>query len=165
MTFSVAGVHLAKRYPEDICRELNVQKLRQVTLTSDDATVAGGDMNRRAMNEQLQCDGYEESGDLPWYAGMVSTSPTDPRSFTDGVRYWNRMHGLPLGDDWSHQWQEPSRLCDGTRGRRRDRIDYLFASVPDVDRPVLEARADPTTPGDYSNHRMVWAMFRVAPTL
>ena len=94
---------------------------------------------------------------------MVSTTSIDTRSFVDMVRYWNRANERSLADDWSHEWQEPSELCDGTRGYRHNRIDYLFASVPGVGRPVLGATADAARAGEYSDHRIVWGMLRIAP--
>jgi hypothetical protein len=79
------------------------------------------------------------------------------------VRTWNRAKGLPLLDDWTHEWQEPSQLCDGTTGIRRNRIDYLFASTPGIPDAVLEAHADLASDGDYSDHRIVWGLLRVTP--
>jgi PKD repeat protein/endonuclease/exonuclease/phosphatase family metal-dependent hydrolase len=170
--FSAAGVHFQKDYADDTCRAQNVAALRSRLAPLTSPVFVGGDFNRRAMNEQGQCDAFETTGDLSWYADMTGSS-SDGRTYTDAVRAASRAAGASLASQWTHEWDNTSTLCDGSIGYRRNRIDYLFASgMTMVDAKTDDPGWAGTTGGilnssycsshpycKYSDHRLVWARF------
>ena len=97
---------------------------------------------------------------------------TEP-SEADGLPWVDAVNAVvdsdeSMADQWTREAEERVDLCDGTKGFRRVRIDYIFVragSVIDatVDHPGWAGRRPGTTrcePSDnckYSDHRFVWA--------
>lgn len=169
-SLSIGGVHFRRDYRGQggrICREDNVDKARRRLASQGGRTVLLGDFNRRAMSRQRECDPEETSRSEPWYRDMTAT--VDGRSYVDAVREYNRANNLSMFNEWTHEWEEISTLCNGTRGLRRNRIDYIFV---DSSLTPIEAHADhpgwasKTQPGvircrpspqcKYSDHRFIW---------
>lgn len=169
---SVGGVHFRRDYREWgglICRNQNVDKARRRLASQGMRAILLGDFNRRAMGRQRECDPEETSRVEPWYKDMTAFSAVDGRSYLDAVREHNRANNLSMFNEWTHEWEKLSLLCNGTRGLRRNRIDYIFV---DNTLSPLEAHADhpgwasKTQPGvirctpspecKYSDHRFIW---------
>jgi len=166
------GVHFRADYRGSgggECRNQNVDKARGRLGRQGARGILLGDFNRRAMNKQRECDPEETSRVEPWYEDMTSASAVDGRSYLDAVREYNRANNLSMFDEWTHEQEDPSTLCDGRSGLRRNRIDYIFV---DATLKPLEAHADHpgwasrTQPGvircspspqcKYSDHRFIW---------
>ncbi len=170
---TVGGVHFRADYRGSggrDCRNQNVDKARERLGRQGARGILLGDFNRRAMNKQRECDPEEASRVEPWYQDMTSFSSVDGRSYLDAVREYNRANNLTMFDEWTHEQDDPSTLCTGETGLRRNRIDYVFV---DDTLNVVEAHADhpgwasATQPGvircspapqcKYSDHRFIWA--------
>lgn len=169
---AVGGVHFRADYRGSggrDCRNQNGDKARRQLASQGARAILLGDFNRRAMKQQRECDPEETSRVEPWYEDMTSASPVDGRSYLDAVREYSRASSLTMFDEWTHEQESPSTLCNGETGLRRNRIDYIF--VDDTLKP-LEAHADHpgwasrTQPGvircspspecKYSDHRFIW---------
>lgn len=172
------GIHFRADYRGSggpICRNLNVANARDRVGSQGARTILLGDFNRRAMNHQRECDPEETSRIEPWYEDMTSPSPVDGRAYLDAVREYNRANSLTMFDEWTHEQEDQSTLCDGRTGFRRNRIDYIFL---DDRLNLLEAHADHpgwasgTQPGvircspspqcKYSDHRFIWGRIGLA---
>ena len=169
---TVAGIHFRADYRGSggrDCRSQNVDKARDRLARQGARGILLGDFNRRAMNKQRECDPEETSRIEPWYNDMISVSPDDGRSYLDAVREYNRANGLTMFNEWTHEQEDTSTLCNGTSGLRRNRIDYIFI---DATLTPLEAHTDhpgwasgsqpgvircrPAPECKYSDHRFVW---------
>lgn len=166
-SFAIAGAHIPA-LSTHLCKERNVVKLRETLAQEKGPVLVGGDFNKRAVAEERECDPYERGPAEKWWTLMTSASTADDMAFTDAVRQWARVRGVPPGRYWTYEGDAPVDLCDGSTGFRRSRIDYIFASEG-VE--VLEAYADDpgwagpepgrlacARPEDcrYSDHRYVW---------
>jgi hypothetical protein len=178
ISVAVGGVHFRTDYRGQggrICRSQNVAKARRWLAVQGRPGILLGDFNRRAMNRQRECDPDETSRVEPWYGDMTGFSAEDGRSYLDAVREYNRANDSTMFHEWTHEWDDVSVLCNGTRGLRRNRIDYIFV---DSTLNPLEAHADhpgwasSTQPGvircrpspecKYSDHRFVWGRIGLA---
>lgn len=169
---STGGVHFRVNYGSGAgdCKAKNAREARE-QMDGEVRSIVG-DFNRRAMQQALECDPEETSGDMEWYSTMTTASPYDGRSYQDGVRHHHRAHGLTMAREWTHERAQPSELCDGSVDYKRSRIDYLFVSD---NVGVGEAHADhpgwadedqrgviacePAPSCKYSDHRLVWGRF------
>lgn len=175
--FTVGGVHLARDYTpsgESNCLVRNVRVLREELEHEQGATFLAGDFNFRPTVEPFECDINEASGPSHWWS--VLTAPAEgERLYEDSVRTYHLTRDLSMMDEWTYRHPNKVRLCNGTTGIRRSRIDYIFASGAEV----AEAHADHpgwAAPGvpKYSDHRYVLGRFvitgpprpeRLEPTL
>ena len=175
-TVTVAGIHFNKSYGSGACRGQNAVEVRKRIAAQDTSGSVVGDFNRRAMNLERECDPDETSGDQDWYTSMIEFSTVDSRRYIDTVRRHHRDTGQSMFHEWTHEWTDPSTLCNGTTGYRRNRIDYIFIS--DTMKPI-EAHADhpgwaaqdvagsigcTTADCKYSDHRFTWALIDLVPT-
>lgn len=168
--FVVAGMHVPKNFfgsDRADCYLGNIEMLRTQLALETAPTFIAGDFNRRAVEQQHECDPDERSPEFTWH--KMLTNPADGgRRYLDSVRQWHRSRGVSLADQWTHEQKGKSEMCNGSRGIRRARIDYIFASEDAV---VAEATVDAPgwsggAPGTknsgnhkYSDHRFVWARF------
>lgn len=176
-SFTVGGVHFRADYGGSggsICKNLNAKKARKQLGSQGTKGSVIGDFNKRAMVTERECDPNETSAPESWYTDMTSFSSVDNRSYIDAVRSYNRARGLTMFNEWTHEQEKLSTLCNGTTGYRRNRIDYIFVS--NTLQP-LEAHADhpgwanESRPGSigcspapqckYSDHRFVWGRIRL----
>lgn len=167
LPFVVAGVHLVKNYAQtgqEDCRFRNALALRSVLTSEPSPAVLAGDFNQRAMMRARECDIEERSDPQPWY-GALTEPDDDGQGFSDTVRGLHRARRASMSSDWTLERRRKTELCDGSKGHRRDRIDYLFASGAvtadaHADHPGW-SRGEPgskhPTNFKYSNHRFVWA--------
>jgi endonuclease/exonuclease/phosphatase family metal-dependent hydrolase len=171
--YAAAGVHL----PWDAtmpCRVRNATRIKDVLSSWTGAAVVGGDFNQRPVEEKRECDEAEASPALPWWEVMVEDDPRAP-GFVDSVRAVARREGNDLGAQWTYEGIAPTRLCDGTRGIRRNRIDYVFVREGAHTAVIAAGADDPgwagARPGTYrcrgrrscpySDHRFTWARVRI----
>lgn len=171
-SLSIGGVHFRTDYRGlggRVCRNENVEKARRRLANQGGRAIVLGDFNRRAMSRQRECDPEEDSRAESWYQDMTAFSSADGRSYLDAVREYNRGNNLTMFDEWTREREELSTLCNGTRGLRRSRIDYVFV---DSTLTPIEAHADhpgwaskaqpgvircrPSPQCKYSDHRFIW---------
>jgi len=176
-SFTVGGVHFRADYSGSggsVCKNLNAKKSRKLLGSQGTKGSVIGDFNKRAMVTERECDPNETSGTESWYTDMTAFSSVDNRSYIDAVRNYNQARGLTMFNEWTHEQDHLSTLCNGTTGYRRNRIDYIFVS--DTLQP-LEAHADhpgwaneaqpgsigctPTPSCKYSDHRFVWGRIKL----
>ena len=169
---TVAGIHFRVNYADATCRQRNAEEVRRQLDGAGRSIV--GDFNQRAMEQELECDPYEQSAAKPWYTTMTSQSSIDGISYIDAVRHHYRRLNLSLAQQWTWEAKDTSVLCDGTTNYKRSRIDYLFVSN---NIGVHEAHSDspgwadeaqrgsigctPAPQCKYSDHRFVWGRFDV----
>jgi endonuclease/exonuclease/phosphatase (EEP) superfamily protein YafD len=150
---TVAGIHLSPHYERPgECRRANIAELLRLTSGVDGPVVVAGDFNKRAMETDRECDPDEASAMLAWWKDVT----TGPRKLVDTVR---RSQERSLADQWTHEAPSDSELCDGSTGRKRSRIDFIFASE---ELEIVSAGVDPEPHGGYSDHRFVSAMLSMA---
>lgn len=167
-SFVVAGIEFAAGYGEE-CRSANAALLRSQLAGESVPTIIGGDFNRRATAQQHECDPNEESEPQAWWT-MLTSPPDGGRAYVDAVQSWHRARGLSIGTEWTHEQHIEKVTCNGSRARRRTRIDYLFSAGAVVaqahaDHPGWAGRnAGERHPGNfrYSDHRFVWGRFVIS---
>lgn len=167
--FAFVAMHIPKNFfgtDQADCYLGNIQELRNQVAAETSAVFVAGDFNRRAVEQQHECDPNELSPTFEWYRMM--TEPSDGgRVYGDAVRDHHRARGISLADQWTHEQRTESVACDGSSRVRRSRIDYIFYSGA----TVAEASADDpgwagAVPGShhptnhkYSDHRFLWSRF------
>jgi endonuclease/exonuclease/phosphatase family metal-dependent hydrolase len=165
--FTVAGVHFEPQYPKHTqqpdCYMSNINLLRAQVEGEPGPVILAGDFNRRSVNTKYECDPDERSSATTWWARLTSPSLGE-RIYGDAVRNRRRAQGLSMASEWTHEQKGRNELCNGARGIRRTRIDYVFVSGA----TIAEARTDSpgwatSKPGAYSeinkrysDHRFVW---------
>lgn len=170
--FVVAAMHIPKNFVNSgqaECYTQNIQEMRDQLALETDPTFVMGDFNRRAVEEQHECDPEELSPEFQWH--MMMTQPTDGgRAFLDAVRAWHRQRNLSLADQWTHEQKTMSLACNGQNHIRRSRIDYIFSAGAVIAEAGVD---DPGWAGDapgvkstvnhkYSDHRFVWGRFVIS---
>ena len=173
-SFTVGGVHFRADYGGSggsICKNLNAKKARKQLGSQETKGSVIGDFNKRATVTERECDPDETAAAESWYTDMTAFSSVDNRSYIDAVRNYNRARGLTMFNEWTHEQEDLSTLCNGTTGYRRNRIDYIFVSntlrpiEAHADHPGWANEAQPGTIGctpapqcKYSDHRFVWGL-------
>ncbi|MDQ3877686.1 MAG: endonuclease/exonuclease/phosphatase family protein, partial [Actinomycetota bacterium] len=160
--FVVAGVHLSHQYArtqQPLCYERNILQLRTELETLTPPIFIAGDFNQRAVQERHECDPEEQSPPTGWWLEM--TAPSMGRPYVDSVQSFVKARGGSMAGEWTERQAEPTRLCNGKKGRHRGRIDYIFESgsvvaQAHVDKFPQRARTA------YSDHRFVWGRFVIA---
>lgn len=159
--FAVAGVHLSHQYDktaQPMCYERNIIQLRTELETLSPPVFIAGDFNRRAVQEQHECDPNETSGPAAWWLAM--TAPATGRAYVDSVQSFVKSEGRSMAGEWTQKQLDKRRICNGTWARRRSRIDYIFENGA----IVAQAHVDPLLPRatSYSDHRFVWGRYVIA---
>jgi endonuclease/exonuclease/phosphatase family metal-dependent hydrolase len=160
--FVVAGTHLSHQYnktSQPLCYERNILQLRTELETLSPPMFVAGDFNRRAVKEKHECDPNEQSPPAGWWLEM--TAPATGRAYTDSVQSFDKATGASMAGEWTEKQLAPSHICDGTRGRRRSRIDYIFENGAIVAQAHVD-RFSPRPRSLYSDHRFVWGRFVIA---
>lgn len=169
LPFAVIPIHIPKNFfgtDQADCYFGNLDEVRTRAQAEPSTVFIAGDFNRRAVEQQHECDPNEISPIFEWYRRM--TAPEDGmRAYGDAVRDYHRARGISLASQWTHEQKTESPACDGSSRIRRSRIDYIFYSGA----TVAEASADHPgwsggPPGSrhptnhkYSDHRFVWGRF------
>jgi endonuclease/exonuclease/phosphatase (EEP) superfamily protein YafD len=158
--FTVASVHFSPRYPKgDDCRRSNIEELRRRLATRKQALFIAGDFNKRCVEIERECDLEEASRPLGWWKAITKQSPLDGRSYIDSVKTFCLSASHPIHDQWTHEQTQEGVLCDGTTGRKRSRIDFVFASDGVQ---IIEAGVDAAGAAQvYSDHRLVSCRFGI----
>lgn len=160
--FVVAGTHLSHQYDrtgQPMCYERNLLQLRVELETLSPPIFVAGDFNRRAVQDQHECDPNEESGPAAWWLEM--TAPTTGRAYVDSVQSFVKGVGRSMANEWTQKQQDRSRLCNGRRAFRRSRIDYIFENGAITAQAHVDKYA-PLMRTAYSDHRFVWGRFVIA---
>ena len=170
LTFTFAGVHFQPRYPEapdpSKCRVSNVAELQRQLALETNPVIVGGDFNYRAVEQARECDPYERSAPTDWWSLMTSPLLTET-PFVDSAQETHRRVDESLAAEWTFEQKTPGKLCDGSAGYARGRIDYLFSRGAVVagghaDHPGWAGETPGTrhpTNKAYSDHRFVWGRF------
>lgn len=158
--FTVIGVHLSKDYSHtgiSDCLIKNVEALRTAVQNDQGAAFIAGDFNYRPTTLRYECDPHEQGEPIRWWTVMTQGEEAEPaREFVDTVKAFHRDRSISMQDEWTYEGPTRVTTCDGKRGKRRARIDYIFASGVEV----AEAHADHPGWSDplnhkYSDHRFV----------
>lgn len=158
LAFIVASIHFSPRYPKGgDCRRANIEELRGRLGSRQGPAFIAGDFNKRCVEIERECDLEEESKPAGWWKAITKPSDLDGRSYQDAVKSFRQANNLPMHDQWTHEQVREGVLCDGSTGRKRSRIDFVFAS--DGAR-ILEAGVDGAGAAQvYSDHRLVSCRF------
>ncbi|MBA3628113.1 MAG: hypothetical protein H0W55_00315 [Actinobacteria bacterium] len=178
ISLTVGGVHFRADYGGSggsVCKNQNAKKARKQLGSQGTKGSVIGDFNKRAMLTERECDPDERSGAESWYKDMTEYSSVDQRAYVDAVGAYNRASGLTMFNEWTHEQEDLTTLCNGTTGYRRNRIDYIFVGTTlrsleaHADHPGWANEAQPGTIGctpapqcKYSDHRFVWGRIRLS---
>ncbi|MEA2461100.1 MAG: hypothetical protein QOH90_1277 [Actinomycetota bacterium] len=158
--FTVAAVHFSPRYPKGgDCRRSNIEELRRRLAGRDHATFIAGDFNKRCVDVERECDLEETSAPLGWWKSITKESQLDGRSYADSVKSFCQASNRSIAEQWTHEQTQEGVLCDGNTGRKRSRIDFVFASEGVG---IVEAGVDAASQAQvYSDHRLVSCRFSI----